>query len=425
MKCIIKCSIISIIFLFAFNLSYSQHITIEFKTQIRDSVKIFLHEIVGFRKTVVDSVYVQNAQAEFPVRKYTKGYYQIGFNHQNYVDIILNPSEPRVSLSFFNNELQEGISIIESKENKILWEYKEVGKIAAAVLQAATENDDTDEYIRVIRQKDSVLLSMCKQNPELYFSKIGLISLCLTQHTMHPLDCIDFNDEELINSFAIIQAVNSYLTEYIEFNEKGMIRAVDSLITLSSVNSNMNQLIFDFLTFAFASNGPDVMLEYLINNYPEKIVDLSDVPALAERVESYRSLLPGNTAPEFLDAELEDLISKLKSENKYILLHFWSPECESCLKDIGYFASIIKHYEDKAGFLSIPIQADFNDVSQVVKELKYRPDYVLDNVKWDSNLPTQYSVRKLPTYYLLDPYNKIVKKSHSAFEIMELFEEIK
>ena len=105
---------------------FSQTINGKFSIPRQANKKVLLYRTEGNYKYIIDSVKVTNdGSFAFTDKKLALGYYKLALgNENNIIDIILNPSENSVDLEFSQVRLERGINILNSQENKALWEFK-------------------------------------------------------------------------------------------------------------------------------------------------------------------------------------------------------------------------------------------------------------------------------------------------------------
>ena len=87
---------------------------------------LFLEEVIGGNAYVIDSVRINNGQYQFEKPESPMGYYRLRYAEQNRIDFI-NDQNP-IEINFNSPILQNDLEVIQSKENKILWQYKYYSK---------------------------------------------------------------------------------------------------------------------------------------------------------------------------------------------------------------------------------------------------------------------------------------------------------
>ncbi|MEA3443337.1 MAG: TlpA disulfide reductase family protein [Bacteroidota bacterium] len=112
-------------------------------------------------------------------------------------------------------------------------------------------------------------------------------------------------------------------------------------------------------------------------------------------------------APKF---ELFDKDSNLvrldRFKGKYVYLNFCSYNNFASREDFVMLKELHKKYKDKLIIISVSIDDDAAAFFNFVKEQKY--EWVCLSIQNQQELLKTYNARIIPTYYLIDPYSKIL-----------------
>jgi peroxiredoxin len=125
---------------------------------------------------------------------------------------------------------------------------------------------------------------------------------------------------------------------------------------------------------------------------------------------SFSKLQKGSSAPFF---ELPDKtgithsLDELRT-NKYVYLMFYDINCTACQQQMKIIPSLIKKYGDRITFVSISLDKTNADLKNfLAKNPKYSWLFLSDNSL--GKLKTDYEIKALPTYFLIDPDGKFIQ----------------
>jgi len=137
--------------------------------------------------------------------------------------------------------------------------------------------------------------------------------------------------------------------------------------------------------------------------------------SLAFKLESYRKMNIGNTAPEiefkgdvYVYKELVNNIKRLSDiKSKYKLVIFggsWCPQCKAETIQL-----IMRYYKWKAKEVEV-VMVSLDTDKKAFKDFAYDFPYTLvcDYKKWETQAAKDYYVSSSPTIFLLDSNNKII-----------------
>lgn len=119
---------------------------------------------------------------------------------------------------------------------------------------------------------------------------------------------------------------------------------------------------------------------------------------------------------------LENIIHKNKSE--YLLVHFWSPSCEPCGKEVNEVNQSLKIYT-KLSALGVPLQARKSAITEFIKY--YKPDYEQWTPDLASKKTLEQTITAVPYTLLLDQKRKIIKEWSGVFaskNLTQTFEQL-
>ncbi len=403
---------------------------------------LFLKEVIGNETAIIDTCAIGgDGSFLFPSQKYPAGFYQLCMNDTNCVEIIVNPVEKEIDLYFEQPKLKDGISILKSIENQLLWsnklfdkagnEHRKALYISKSYVQA-TDTARIKYYKHEIRKLDSLQTrytqSLISAYRGTYFAKTAsLILLPGPREKGHYFDDIDFADISLIRSPVLPFRMIDYLHYYTKYDEEGFKSSVDTILKRAQINETAESFCLNFLLKLFDQTGPAVVFQYLIENYVLNNACGEQISgdALKHRAEAYRLLLPGNTAPDFLLPEWRgDSITLAEVLKLYdgVLLFFWSSECGFCKQEIP---GLKRLYAGLKG-----LRYEIIGISLDTKEDDWRNALCSDSLPWinctdlkgwESAVAKAYKIHKTPSFYLIDHQMKIVSRPKNVNELMAFF----
>jgi len=216
--------------------------------------------------------------------------------------------------------------------------------------------------------------------------------------------------EVLESQFWLIQ--NSGLDQVAKIKE--MNTSVDFILASVSKNEILyneftNYLYQYFEKYNFFDASTHLALKAL--NQKEIILNKS----LAFKLESYRKMNIGNTAPEiefkgevYVYKELVDNIKRLSDiKSKYKLVVFggsWCPQCKA--ETIQLIMRYNKWNEKEVEVVMVSLDTDKKALQDFASDFPYT--LVCDYKKWDTQAAKDYYVSSSPTIFLLDSNNKII-----------------
>jgi len=195
---------------------------------------------------------------------------------------------------------------------------------------------------------------------------------------------------------------------------KEMNTSVDFI--LGSVGKN-EKLYNEFANYLFQNfekyNLFDASAHLALNALNQKEVSLNN--SLAFKLESYRKMKVGNTAPEiefkgdvYVNRQLVNNMNRLSDiKTKYKLVVFggsWCPQCkeETMLLNMRYD----KWKAKEVSVVMVSLDTDKKAFEDFATEFPYT--IACDYKKWETQAAKDYYVSSSPTLFLLDSKNKII-----------------
>ena len=136
-------------------------------------------------------------------------------NENNIIEVILNPKEKLVDLSFSQPYLERGVQVIQSKENKAYWDYKrkdiEVKRRRKALQKQRGQskaqgntlkvNEITNQLEKLEKELFNHTQEIIDNNPGTFFSTAKLAGKTTNDtEKASYFDDLDFSNESFVRS---------------------------------------------------------------------------------------------------------------------------------------------------------------------------------------------------------------------------------
>lgn len=135
--------------------------------------------------------------------------------------------------------------------------------------------------------------------------------------------------------------------------------------------------------------------------------------ALSQRMEQYRALAIGKTAPDIVYEKSGQQQALSKVTARYKLVFFWASWCEHCKKEIPVLHEELQLMREK-GIEVVAVSLD-NDPSSYKEAIaSYHWDAYCDFKGFESSVAKSYHIFATPTFFMLDQDMKIIYKPVSV-----------
>jgi peroxiredoxin len=417
----------------AFNFSsVSEAQTIKGKLNIKRQTnkQVDLYRTEGKYKYKVDSTKVlTDGSFTFKYKKHLKGFYKLTLgNENNIVDVILNSSEPVVSLAFSQIRLEKGIEVIQSNENKAYWEFKKEDSAVQSKIKnlkkqrgqfksqanEAKVNEMTNEIIKLEKELFNFVQTVINKYPTTFFSKTKIASLSKTPKDKATyFDDLDFSNESFIRSDVYATRFQDYIIKHSGHTEVGYYNAVDDIMKKSKVNEKVFEFALYNLLDGFYGSGLEDVATYIMEEYfyGEACGEIEINDLLRSKADLIKNLQIGNIPPDFTIKSNYGADVNLKNtcaNNKYTVIMFWATHCPHCMRDLPGFVPVYNEYKSK-GLEVIGVALDVNQAKwkNTIEEKGFNWKNVSQFGNYKSPVCIDYKINKTPSWFVLDSSMKI------------------
>lgn len=244
--------------------------------------------------------------------------------------------------------------------------------------------------------------------------------------TIKDFRSINYANPQLYTSglFSEILESQFWLIQNCGLDQAAIVREMNTSVDyiLASVGKN-EKLYNDFTSYLFQNfekyNLFDASARLALKALNQKEVILNN--SLSFKLESYRKMKVGNTAPEiefngdvYVYKELVNNIQRLSDiKSKYKLVVFggsWCPQCKS--ETIQLIMRYNKWKAKEVEVVMVSLDTDKKAFEEFASDFPYT--LVCDYKKWDTQAAKDYYVSSSPTLFLLDSNNKIILRPASV-----------
>lgn len=167
----------------------------------------------------------------------------------------------------------------------------------------------------------------------------------------------------------------------------------------------------------------------LLERHLKPFVDIySEHPlyiAIQERVESLKSIAPGQLAPAFEMKSLEGKNIQLSDfHGKITLIDFWASWCGPCRKENPNMVKLYREYHKNGlEILGISLDTNKDKWTKAVQKDNLTWNHVCDFQKWNSPLVEKYAVKGVPYTVLIDRQGRIIASGLHGTELKRKLKE--
>ena len=236
---------------------------------------------------------------------------------------------------------------------------------------------------------------------------------------------VDFKDTTLVSSKAFSDRMVSYFYSFTDGDEHRFdslsMAGLRVLLDKAKVNMRAYEYVLEFALNGYSSMGRVAVVDYLLN-YPqlaEGEITMEEGLRLDSITEPYQKVKVGVQAPDFKGTTVDGKSYCLyDSQAQYILVVFWSTDCEYCH---DFLVQIRKHLDLKSDFelVTFALADDKDDVTKEAKKMRLPGYHFYDELRWDSKAFLDYHITSTPTVFVLDENKTIVCKPYDWQELKD------
>ena len=233
----------------------------------------------------------------------------------------------------------------------------------------------------------------------------------------------DFSDTTLISSKALDDKLVGFFYSFTDGDEQRF----DSLSKVglgfvlgkAKVNMRMYEYILEFALNGYSAMGRDQVTDYLLN-YPQLVegeIAMEEGLRLDSITEPYQKVRVGTKVPDFSGVAMDGRSYRLyDSKAQYIIVVFWSTDCEYCH---DFLVQIRKNLDLKSDYELVTFAlADVKEeVTQTVKKMRLPGYHFYDDLRWEGKAFLDFHITSTPTVFLVDAHKTIVYKPYDWNEL--------
>lgn len=357
-----------------------------------------------------------------------------------YIDVIYDKKEDVK----FNFNLQDGLTITNSEENKWYREY--FSKITAAQDKLIgfyeNNNESNKEYVTIIKELNEIQSSFeekhattiahkfIKANRSYIPSEFENLETFLKNKKQHHFDYLAINDPVLQGSNFLTDKFASYVfsalpadistKEQLAIEVNQNVKTTAEFIKTTPIGfqeRSMHQL----WKIADVNDMPSVQ-DYIFKNHLKKLAIANNNQKLVDEVELASRLRIGAISPD-ITWEANDKkhsLLTMKEADNYLLV-FWSSTCSHCLKELP---TLHKEIEDYENLKVIAVGLEDDDVNwKEVSATLPGFNHAIALGRWESDYAHTFGIQSTPTYFILDSEKRFLAKPESDKEVVEFLED--
>jgi thiol-disulfide isomerase/thioredoxin len=395
----------------------------------------------GEKYTADTAVKEGSFSLEMPVNA-QPGMYRLVYavpQNEFYIDVIYDKKE-QVK---FNFNIQDGLTITSSEENKWFNEYFSKITTAQDRLMEYYEkgSESKKEFTDIIKELKTIQKSyeenhtntiahkFIKANRSYFPEDYENLVTFLKHKKEHHFDNLNLNDPILQGSNFLTDKIANYVFSAlpsdiatnngldIEINKN--VKTVADFIKNTSIPFQ-TKVLHQVWEIAEANTMGSVQ-DYTFTNHLKKIAIANGNQKMVDDIESSTRLRIGAKSPEITweSNGKKHALSTMEKVENYVLI-FWSSTCSHCLKELPELHKELKGY-DSLKVLAIGLEDDEINWKKVSASLP-NFSHAIALGKWESDYAQTFKIQSTPTYFILDSEKRFIAKPESDKEVVEFLE---
>lgn len=446
---------LTIILFFIATIAQSQHTVIGTMSPVDTDVSwVALYKLQGSKQIFVQNVTIENGVFKFILPETTsKGMYKLRYKMDNtsVVDFIYN--NENIELKFDPKNSAETVQFLVSEENIIYKEFITKAFVLQQQLDALQYSyfklTDTAERLNSEKTYTESLLKYREVEQEFEVKAVNKLAShyirvnrkyyadtlfdnpqeYLNSVKTHYFDFIDFSDSYLQQSTLISEHILNYVF-YLNVSEDSSVQtvlfknAINEVMVKLFENEVLKADVITTLLYSFSQDEDVEIVNYLLNNYYNKLPDSAKNEKDVQKVLKNIKLAVGQKAPDFSWEEKGKLKSLyvLNNAPTYVLV-FWSTSCSHCVIEVPELYEFMKDKSD-IHVVDVGLEKDEHGFN-IYKEKFEKWTNVLGLGKWENPIAREYEIVSTPTYFILDADKKIIAKPEHLADVKTYFDSIK
>ena len=239
------------------------------------------------------------------------------------------------------------------------------------------------------------------------------------------------NIDDFKNSSSYRNILQSHCSNLTEDKLNGENEKYD-LVYLDVINENVkNETIKNDLLYSNAKYGITYTenLKDFYSNFMAYSTDTVNNNEITKAFNKLKTTAKGELSPKFVNYEnfkggttsLDDL------NGKYVYIDVWATWCGPCKREIPSLKKIEKQYHGKNiefVSISVDVEKDHGAWKKMIVEKELGGIQLYADKSWNSNFITDYSIKGIPRFILIDPAGKIITPNAprpSSPKLVDLF----
>ncbi len=356
-----------------------------------------------------------------------------------YIDVIYDKKE-HVK---FNFNLEEGLTITNSVENKWYTEY--FAKITEAqdrlMEYYESGNSAEQDYNNLIHELrdiqksyeekyvETIAHQFIKSNRSYLPTEYESLAAFLKHKKEHHFEYLDLQNHILQASNFLTDKISNYVFSALPPDIKSKeqlaeevnknVKSVTELIKETPKGFQIKTL-HQLWKIASVKSMP-VVEDYIFSNYLKELAIANGNQKMVDEIETASRLRIGAKSPEiFWEVNgKKHTLSTLEQAENYLLI-FWSSTCSHCLNELPLLHKELKKF-NTVKVVAVGLEDDETNWKKVSATLP-NFNHAISLGKWESDYAHTFNIQKTPTYFILDSEKRFVANPETDREVIESLE---